>query len=100
MENAQTENNAACGASELTEVLCLAQRLRNCLMFDAPTPDESELEAASREAVNTLERMVTYAQEVEAWRANGEKLFDKSGASVMFSLGSWWADRPWRNREA
>ena len=100
MESTTNDSSAACGQSELTEVLCLAQRLRNCLRFDAPTPDESELESEAREAVNTLERMVTYAKEVEAWMANGEKLFDKSGASVMFSLGSWWADRPWRNREA
>jgi hypothetical protein len=41
-----------------------------------------------------LEAAVTEAY--SAWRAEGEALVKNGGP--IFALGSWWADRPWRNR--
>lgn len=32
---------------------------------------------------------------VTAWKEEGEKIFGGANG-VLFSLGAWWADRPWR----
>lgn len=87
-------------ASALNDGLCIAARLRRCLRFDTPTPEESELEASARDAANELELLAAHCKRVEDWKQEGEALFERQGVSVMFSLGAWWADRPWRNRDA
>ena len=92
--------NAASEAPALPEVLCLATRLRKCLRFDEPTSEESELEQAARNAAIELEQMVAYVREIQAWQGEGETLLGKHDAGALFVLGAWWADRPWRNREA
>lgn len=36
---------------------------------------------------------------VEAWRDSGEQIINQlAGRGALFSLGEWWADRPWRKR--
>jgi len=100
MSNHEPQTEPAGGASEFTEVLCLARRLRQCLRFDQATPEESEIEAVAREAACELDRMAEYTTALEAWKSEGEKILGNTGASAMFSLGAWWADRPRRNREA
>ena len=50
------------------------------------------------EAADEIERLRAHIAEIEAWRNEGVALFDKYGVGLgaMFSLGKWWADRPWR----
>ena len=86
--------------SELSAGLYIASRLRQCLRFDFPTPEESELEQAAREAVNELELLIAHCERLEAWQRKGECLIGQQGVSAAFYLGSWWADRPWRSRDA
>jgi len=45
-----------------------------------------------------LANLIAHAQAVETWKSDGDRLFVGSGFSVAFSLGEWWADRPWRDR--
>jgi hypothetical protein len=45
-----------------------------------------------------LANLIAHAQAVEKWKVEGERLFGGGGLSVAFSLGAWWADRPWRQR--
>ena len=49
-------------------------------------------------AVVELATLIAHAQAVEKWKAEGEGLFSGGGFAVAFSLGAWWADRPWRQR--
>lgn len=91
---------------------------------DVAGPDGSELSeglgpTAEQQARDMLERMgvpeaqsytagdlvelanlIAHAQDVEKWRAKGERLFGGGGGgfAVAFSLGAWWADRPWRQK--
>ncbi len=87
-------------ASALDDGLCIAARLRKCLRFDSPTPDESELETAARDAANELEILVAHCKRLEDWQRKGEALLGQTGIGAAFSLGAWWADRPWRNHDA
>jgi len=75
----------------------IAERLRKCLRFDSPTPEESEIEAAARDAANELELLVAHCKRLEDWQHEGEMLFGQKSFGAAFSLGAWWADRPWRN---
>lgn len=43
-----------------------------------------------------LEELREYVKEINKWVDIGEKLF--LSPPVMFSLGAWWADRPWRTK--
>ena len=45
-----------------------------------------------------LANLIAHAQAVDKWKAKGERLFGGGGFAVAFSLGAWWADRPWRQR--
>lgn len=35
---------------------------------------------------------------LEVWKDEGERIFAKGGNVLLFSLGAWWADRPWRTK--
>jgi hypothetical protein len=35
---------------------------------------------------------------IEDWRKTGELIFQNVPSLVMFHVGYWWADRPWRKR--
>ena len=98
----ETTNDSSddCGHSALTDVLRIADRLRKCLRFDAPTPGESELELAARDAADELELLAAHCERLELWQLEGEALFGQRGVGAAFSLGAWWADRPWRDRSA
>lgn len=37
--------------------------------------------------------------QMEAWQARGEELIAAHYHGVLFNMGSWWADRPWRRRD-
>jgi hypothetical protein len=50
------------------------------------------------EAADELESLARLMDELVAWQAEGETLLEKPGLSSAFSLGRWWADRPWRER--
>ena len=85
---------------ELDKAALLAERLRMCLRFDETTPEESELEKAARDAANELELLVTHMKRLEKWKHEGEQFFERGGIGVAFAIGAWWADRPWRDRDA
>lgn len=46
-----------------------------------------------------LANLIAHADRLEAWKAEGERIFGGGGVSVAFALGAWWADRPWRTKE-
>lgn len=57
------------------------------------------------------ERLRAYKTEIEHWIDLGERMIEPAAqwgpggnvmvqTSTMFKLGAWWADRPWRVREA
>ena len=37
-----------------------------------------------------------YIKQLESWKYEGDRIFNGRGFSLMFLLGGWWADRPWR----
>lgn len=45
-----------------------------------------------------ISRLRQKVAQMEAWQARGEELIDAHYNGVLFSMGSWWADRPWRRR--
>lgn len=85
---------------EIERTALLAERLRGCLRFNEPTSEESELEQAARYAAVELDLLAAHVKRLEAWQQEGERLLGQSGIGAAFSLGSWWADRPWRDRTA
>jgi hypothetical protein len=52
------------------------------------------------EALADIERLRTHIAEIEAWREEGQLLFDNYavGLGAMFGLGKWWGKRPWGKR--
>ena len=57
-----------------------------------------------------IERLRAYKTEMEHWASVGERMIEPAAqwgpggnvmvqSSVMFKIGAWWADRPWRVRE-
>jgi len=47
-----------------------------------------------------VEDLVLYIKELEAWQKKGEEIMESAtSCSIMFHIGQWWADRPWRDRE-
>jgi hypothetical protein len=44
--------------------------------------------------------ILKYEELLLEWQKKGDAIMqDKASWSVMFHIGQWWADRPWRNRE-
>lgn len=56
----------------------------------------NEAEAAADEIVDLRSEIAL----LESWEREGEAIFEPYTKHVtsMFSLGAWWADRPWRKR--
>jgi hypothetical protein len=46
-----------------------------------------------------IKQLVTDVNRANTWYELGRPLFDSNSFGAMFSLGAWWADRPWRNKE-
>lgn len=37
-------------------------------------------------------------EQLKAWKEAGEKIFEEKRWGMLFLLGVWWAERPWKNR--
>lgn len=66
--------------------------VNNELMFPAPThwmavPQPPTIAVTPEE----YERL-------KAWKEAGEKIFEEQRWGMLFLLGVWWAERPWKNR--
>lgn len=60
---------------------------------------KSERDAAIEERNRALDEAAAWEKKVDLWIEEGEFLAEFTGSrSVLFKLGCWWADRPWRNR--
>ena len=71
----------------------LVQRLRE---VETPASDPG----LPDEAADEIERLQQRLEAVEAWQNKGATLLQAlPSLSVLFSLGQWWADRPWRSRD-
>jgi hypothetical protein len=71
----------------------LVERLR----FLASGQDDAQ-SVALAEAAAELELLSAHIEKVEAWQREGDAMLDGKTLGAMFSLGAWWADRPWRER--
>lgn len=88
-----TENSAGVGPVE-RGVRPLVERL----YFLASGQDDPH-SVALIEAGDTIASLAGLVAELEKWHEEGERLIDRQAElSVMFRLGAWWADRPWRRR--
>ncbi len=54
--------------------------------------------ALCEEAAAELDRLNGLVELLEAWQREGEAILSKNNISAAFTLGRWWADRPWRVR--
>ncbi len=46
-----------------------------------------------------IDRLSCQLNEIYAWQQHGEHLLTRPpGWNIMFRLGVWWADRPWRKK--
>lgn len=63
-------------------------------------PDNEIILARIIKMRTALERAETYITEIETWKLKGKKTLESQGINAMFQLGAWWADRPWRNKNA
>jgi len=46
-----------------------------------------------------LLEMIEQEQRITEWYKRGEEIMARAASwSVMFYIGQWWADRPWRDR--
>ena len=50
----------------------------------------------SERAAEEIECLMAELEAVKTWQAQGEALFVAKNKGFLFSLGEWWADRPWR----
>ena len=60
------------------------------------------IEAAERSqkvAEAEIEMLKQHNQKISRFIANGEKYMKAGSFSLMFNLGQWWADRPWRTKK-
>jgi hypothetical protein len=56
-----------------------------------------------RDAADEIERLLRLQREYEEWVICGEVEIEGARPGIdlaLFRLGAWWADRPWRKREA
>lgn len=82
-------------AIELVTDFCTAEQRARDMLDRMGVP-----EAQSYTAVDLVELtdLISHGDAVDAWKSKGERLFNGCGLSVAFSIGVWWADRPWRQR--
>jgi hypothetical protein len=44
--------------------------------------------------------ILKYEELLLEWQKKGEEIMNsKAGWSIMFHIGKWWGERPWRNME-
>ena len=46
--------------------------------------------------ISESKRLTAHASALEAWAAKGDRILGSGAFGAAFSLGAWWADRPWR----
>lgn len=57
-------------------------------------------ETGRKELLAYAAEMRNHINAVTEWTREGEQLLSPGeSASVLFALGAWWADRPWRKRK-
>lgn len=69
------------------------ETLRTIAERSAPEVAEALTDAADR--LELLEQQTAYIALVAKWQTEGERLIE-GRCGLMFLLGAWWADRPWR----
>lgn len=69
------------------------------MIAEHSAPEVAEVITAAADRLEMLEKQTSDIALVAEWQKEGERLIEGRGG-LMFSLGAWWADRPWRNREA
>lgn len=69
-----------------------------CPWCGAQSSRLSKADNLLHEAANELKPLAGYVAQLSAWQEKGERLLNNSGFNAAFSLGYWWADRPWRKR--
>ena len=65
------------------------------LIAEHSTPAVAEALTSAADRLELLEKQTAYIASIAEWQAEGERLIEGRGGP-MFSLGVWWADRPWR----
>jgi hypothetical protein len=40
-----------------------------------------------------------YLEQIAQWISDGEEVLGKETRFALFTIGVWWADRPWRKRD-
>ena len=85
-------------------------RLKDATQDDAVGACEAALQSLwARD--EEIERLKAHIAEIEKWKDEGERIIGPAAewgpggnvrvqSSTLFKLGAWWADRPWRVREA
>ena len=81
------------GLGPLDQTRALVERLR----FLASGQDDVQ-SVALAEAAAELELLAAHIEKVETWQREGDAMMEGKTLGAMFSLGAWWADRPWRER--
>ncbi len=66
------------------------------IIAEHSTPDKAEVLTAAADRLENLEKLTADFELIAKWREEWEKLFERKCVGVMFSIGGWWADRPWR----
>lgn len=100
LKQTQLENEAADGLSDLTVVLGIAANLRQQKCGEISRDQCNDDREAAAVAIELL---ADHIRHLEAWQQRGEGIAGARGAGIIdlaFSLGGWWADRPWHNRGA
>ena len=65
------------------------------MIADRSAPEVAEALTAAADRLELLEEQTADISLVFKWQEEGERLIEGKGG-LMFSLGAWWADRPWR----
>ena len=62
--------------------------------------DAVEASERSRKVVEAQAEMLKqHNRKIAEWQCKGEKYMKAESLSLMFNLGQWWADRPWRTKK-
>ena len=65
------------------------------MIAEHSTPEVAAKLTTAADRLALLEQQTADIALVVKWQAEGERLIEGRGG-LMFSLGAWWADRPWR----
>lgn len=50
----------------------------------------------NQETTNEIRYLYDFVINLGRWIDEGEDMMDKRYMGILFHLGEWWADRPWR----